>query len=355
MTLSRELLRQGHEVEVAVKSGGDLERIYKEGGLQVAEVPLDSFFTGARLRRYVRERQFDILHAHLTGAARLAVKVAKDLPVGLVAHAHILKDDSIFQEAAKTGCLITVSRYVSEYYLNECHVPAERLHMVHNGTDAMRHGAASTSKSSLRREVTSELGLPANARLVTLAGRVSPGKGQEVLVKAAPMILQKAPETRFLIFGNMEQKHGYVAKVESLIEELGLKDRVLMLGFRTDAPRLVRAAHAHVVPSLEEPFGLVVIEGMMLETPIVASRVGGIPEIIDDGDLGTLVEPGDAVALAQGVIEALLRPDQQRIRRARKAAQERFAPDVMTGRILEIYKEARRLRGLNEEFEPQPK
>lgn len=148
------------------------------------------------------------------------------------------------------------------------------------------------------------------APTVTLVGRTSPTKGQRELVRAAPEILRRHPGARFRLVGApLFGEEAYAEDVRAEAETLGVADRVTWVGFVADpTPELDRADVVVHASPVAEPFGQVVLEAMARGVPVVATRAGGVPEILepDAGPaLGVLVAPGDPAALARGVLEVL--------------------------------------------------
>ena len=170
------------------------------------------------------------------------------------------------------------------------------VRVVHNGIDFAPFDAIDDMAAEAARK---QLGVPARAYLVAMFGRFHEWKGQQVLLNA----LATLPDVHALIVGApLFGEEAFGSALTAQATRLGLDGRVHFLGFRADVPLLMRAAdvivHASVYP---EPFGRVIVEGMLAGRPVIAARAGGVIEIVDDGDTGVLVTPGDASALAQAI------------------------------------------------------
>lgn len=172
------------------------------------------------------------------------------------------------------------------------HLP---LHIVHNGLDA---GTMRVTRSAA--EVRDELSLPPDCRIIGMVGNIRKWKGQEVLVRAMALVAAEFPQaTCLLLGGTSHEDRQYKHMLEGLISELGLAGRVLICGYRTDVANYINSFELQVHASIEpEPFGRVLLEGMALAKPLVASRAGAVPEIVVDGQTGLLFDPGNPVALA---------------------------------------------------------
>ncbi len=163
--------------------------------------------------------------------------------------------------------------------------------VIHNGLDPARY-ARSVDPVAVRKAT----GLPLDAPLIGCFGRLTEWKGQSVLIDA----LARMPQAHaVLVGGAIFGESGYEATLRALIERRGLARRVHFLGHRDDVPTLMRTVDVVAHTSVDfESFGRVIVEGMLSERPVVATAVGGVPELVEDGVSGLLVPPKDAVALA---------------------------------------------------------
>ena len=161
-------------------------------------------------------------------------------------------------------------------------------------------------------------------------------------------LLGEHPELHCVVAGGVHRAgEGYAAALRARIAELGLGARVHLIGFRADIPDVMNAwdivIHASVRP---EPFGRVILEGMLLGKPVVATDAGGVPELITHEQTGFLVPPGDAAALAAQLRQLLAAPDRARAigARSREWARERFALGRHVAEMSQIYTDAARIR-----------
>lgn len=175
----------------------------------------------------------------------------------------------------------------------------------------VRYGIEIPPITDSRGEIRDGLGIPRNAPLVTMVGLMMRWKGQNVFIEAASRVLKQAPSAKFLIVGDRppEEDKSYVASLENKIQRIGLEGAVLFTGFRRDIHEIMSASdivvHASTSP---EPFGLVILEGMVAMKPVIATAAGGPLEIVLPGETGLLVPPGDADAMARACIELLKDP-----------------------------------------------
>jgi glycosyltransferase involved in cell wall biosynthesis len=189
-------------------------------------------------------------------------------------------------------------------------------------------------------EPLADASLPTELRerpLVGVVARLQPEKGVENFLRAAARVAAKFPEAHFVVAGDGPLRQELVA----LSEDLGLRERVRFLGFRSDASELMKSLDVLVVPSLTEGSPLATLEAMAAGVPVVASAVGGIPDQIRHDREGLLVPPGDAAAISDALL-TLLR-DPARASRlgeaARRRVASRFSHDTMVRRIEDVYRD----------------
>ena len=227
--------------------------------------------------------------------------------------------------------LVAVSEDNRRRLIELYRVPAGKIRTIYNGFDPLllADGAPATLRP--------ELGLSDDQPLILVLGRLSANKGQRYLIEAAPAILARFPGVHFVFAGNPEGR----ADLDQRIRDLGLESHFSMLGFRSDVVNLLKSSDLFVLPSLAEGFSLSLVEAMAAGVPVVATRVGGAAEALEDGRNGFLVPPGDVGALERAVITALSLDAQSResVRRAARQTAQRFSFDETARRMLEIYSE----------------
>jgi len=211
------------------------------------------------------------------------------------------------------------------------------VHLVPNGIPLARFEPAPPPEG-LRRE----LGLGPRAPVACVVGRLTPWKGHQVLLRAWRRVIERVPEARLLIVGEVAfWEDSYEQELKDLAAAMKLDRHVRWLGFREDVPDLLRASDLLVLPSVDEPFGRALIEAMAAELPVVATRSGGVPEIVVDGDTGLLVPPGDPEALGEAIAELLGEPERARElgRAGRRRALEKFDVRRVAQQVGRIYQE----------------
>ena len=273
----------------------------------------------------LRHERVDILHAHKFGSNvwAAALRPLTATPV-VLAHEHtwsfegqpIRKFLDRALIARQVDRIITVSRADRRRMAEVEGIDPAKLLFVPNGIPAPAAGAGV--------DLRPELGVPADAPVVGTVCALRPQKALDVLVRAAEQLRDAIPDVRVLIVGEGEER----ARIESLIAELGLGDTVSLLGRRNDVPDVLRTFDVAACSSDFEGTPLSVLEYMEAALPVVATRVGGVPDLIEDGVHGCLVEPRDAQGLAAGLARLLGDPDLARAMGQRGQARRRSEFDI---------------------------
>jgi glycosyltransferase involved in cell wall biosynthesis len=184
--------------------------------------------------------------------------------------------------------------------------------------------------------IRSELGLEGVYPIVGAVTRFYPAKGITYLVGAFPQVLARFPDARLVLVGDGPLGNELRAQAESL----GIGDRVIFTGFRPDAEAFVQLFTVSAVPSLEEGIGNVAIESIVGGVPVVASREGGLPEVVVEGKTGLLVRPGDSDRLAIALLRVLEEPFLlDHLRQGCREEAARFSIENYTARLEQLYRQ----------------
>jgi glycosyltransferase involved in cell wall biosynthesis len=295
-----------------------------------------------RLRSLVRERGIDLVHAHLPYAA-IGARVAL---AGRGRPRVVYTEHNVWQSYkpptywanlltfARTDHVFTVSDVVraSVRYprgLRWLGVPP--METLYHGLDQ-----AAIERHPPADGVREEFGIPAHAPVVGTVANFRHTKGHGYLLQAAELVRRTVPDVRFLLVGQGPLE----AEVRREVERLGLGDTVIFAGFREDVPRLTAAIDVFALSSVHEGLSIALIEAMALGKPPVVTRVGGLPELVEDRHHGLLVPPADPPALAAGILAVL--QDAELRTRMGEAARRRAADfDIRTAvrRMEEVYAE----------------
>ena len=288
----------------------------------------------------------DLVHVNHRWAARTGLLLARRLGVPAVLQLHGRpKPHHYFTDgAALAEVVVANSRSTAEAW---SWWPARRkVAVVHNGTRLADFRANTEERRAVRRE----LGLSEAEFVIGCVARGTAEKGHLCLIQALASSGFHEGVVALLIgvppVGYRPIADAHVHEIHRLIAGLGVGKRVRLLGFRTDVPRLLNGLDVVAIPSLQESFGRVAVEAMATSLPVAATRVGGLPEIVVEGETGLLVPPGKAAALAQGI--SRLRADQGlRLKmgeNGRRRAEQHFSMEGHIARMTTVYEAA--LRGI---------
>jgi glycosyltransferase involved in cell wall biosynthesis len=298
------------------------------------------------MRRLIREEGIDIIHSHGYKANFYALLSRTPRVAGLVATCHNwpgagimmrwyrMLDKAILRSFNKVVAVSGVLRHEIE----RSGVPGAKIVMVHNGVSCQQAAFPTATK---RREFTGG----ENSAIVTAVGRLAVEKGYGYLIDAAREVCAAAPGTRFLIVGNGPEEQALSTRIRGA----GLEAHVRLLGRREDIADILAVTDVFVMPSLTEGMPMALLEAMAAGKAVVATPVGEIPRMIDDGRSGLLVRPRDARGLAEAI--AGLLKDRQRAMMLGRAARQRveadFSAERMAVRYMEMYEEIYAAKRIN--------
>jgi glycosyltransferase involved in cell wall biosynthesis len=333
---------------------GDIE----QQQIPVAEYPISKLYMPStfrqqlRLARDMRRDGIQIFHSYNFYANVFAVPAARMAGVPVVIAS--IRDTGLGITPAKlrlhnmvcrlADCVLVNAEAVRQWLIDMGHRP-EKITVIHNGLDpsafAQPQGGA---------QVRRELDLPAEAPLVVVLARLVPSKGIESFIEAAAAVNRRFPDVRFLIVGDLHAHNAeggivrdgsYMETLRGLAARLGVGERVIFTGFRSDVSELLSQAAVSVLPSLSgEGLPNALMESMAAGVPVVATRVGGSAEVVgEDGSAGIMVPPRDPQALSEAMIAVL--EDGELARRlgqsARQRMRERFSLEHMVRQTENLY------------------
>lgn len=293
---------------------------------------------------HTRRLRPDIIHTHTSKAGllgRVAAWLAGVPVVVHTAHGHVFSGHfgPLFSRffllverllAKITDHLVALTPGEAEDYVDLGVMPPDKISVVPSGIDLRRFVDARIDRFRKRQE----LGLPHEALAVGFVGWLLPVKGLSFLLQAMPGILAEHPASLLVLIGKGDDE----VRLRGLANSLGLNGRVLFLGWRPDVEEVLPCLDVLALPSLNEGMGRVLVEAMAAGVPIVASRVGGIPDLIRDGANGLLVPPADSGALRQA-ISTLLGDEPRRRRMAArgKGICSQYSAEGMVNQISDLY------------------
>jgi glycosyltransferase involved in cell wall biosynthesis len=312
------------------------ERLQKDG-FRVVNVDRQpgaiSWSCVRRLRKLIRDERIELIHAHQTTPFFYAL-VARGLfssqpRILFTEHGRWFPDRGDWKRAkiqrwllGKDDRVAAVGESVKRGLVQFEGIPSDRIAVVYNGvpTDV-------DATSDARNSVRNELSIPYEAFLVIQVARLDPMKNHRMAIETMQRLSQTVPHARLLIVGDGPER----ATLETEVEKHNLRNSVTFAGSRSDVPRLLRAADALILTSVSEGIPLTIIEAMVAGLPVVATSVGGVPEVVEHLVTGMLVDSGDAQALADSLQKLA---ESQELRRmfgdaGRRRAVQRFSEERM--------------------------
>ena len=334
----------GQRAVLVAHPEGELRKRAEDAGDVVPLAPRSEADVSAawRLARLIARLSPDVIHAHdphgvaMAGMA-LSLGAASRWKHGTKAPALIasrrvdfhLKGNSFSRwKYRQVDCFIAASEAIRQMLVGDGVAP-DRVVTVHEGIDVGRIDAVP------RVNVHEALWLPHHAPLVGNVAALVPHKGQRYLIEAAHLVVQAIPDARFVILGDGELRE----HLEHLVREHHLEKHVLLAGFRTDVIGCIKGFDVFVISSVTEGLGTSLLDAMACHTAIVGTRAGGIPEVVDEGHTGLLVEPRHAKDLAEAIVR-LLRDDGLRRQMAEDGyarVRERFTVERMVADTAGVY------------------
>jgi glycosyltransferase involved in cell wall biosynthesis len=334
LDLARHLDKERFEVKVAtVVGGGLLQSEFEKAGVPVkifekkSKIGLGVIW---RIAKYLRAERPDIVHTHLFGGdtwGRLAAILAR-VPVIISTEHNTNFDEGGVKRMVKkllswkTKRIVAVSEAVRNYSVTIDHLRPQKLLVIPNGIETEKFAAVVSKKFG-------------NPPIIGVVGRLEEQKGHKYLFEALNLI--KTIPWILWVVGDGSLKN----ELEQLAKDLSLRERIIFLGARRNVAEILSQIDIFVLPSLWEGLGLAVLEAAAAGKPIVASHVGGIPGIIEDGVTGLLVPPKNVKNLADGLEHVLLGEGeaQKMGERAREVVREKFDIHRMVAAYEKLYEE----------------
>jgi glycosyltransferase involved in cell wall biosynthesis len=292
-------------------------------------------FELGRVAKWIREQNFDVMHSHMSRAHTFGVLMKMMTGVRVVATAHTC---SLQLHWRMNDRVIANSKSTANFQRRINRVSPAKLKTIYCFTDLDRFENVKPADVKI---VRNEMRLRDDDFVVGTVGDVLARKGQLYLFRAMEEIISQVPNFKLVLVGRFNRDESYVKKLRQLQRRQPLLNRVKWLGLRNNVQDFMAAFDLCVVPSVEEPLGLVALESLAVGTPVVASDTGGLPEIVKPHTNGLLVPPKQPKELAAAVI-AMAKDAEARKRfgeSGRKFVQETFSPDLLTQQIEQVYLE----------------
>lgn len=356
--------RDRYEVDLisghTARNEPSMEQAVRDTGVEIVHVehlvrnpsPLNDLRAYNELAQLFRERKYDIVHTHTSKAGYLGRMAAAKANVPIVVHTphgHIFFGyfnklltkffTKLERDAAQiTNKLIELTQRGVDQHLAEGVGTPEKWIAIFSGIDLAPFDDAIRARAATRES----LGVAPDEFLIGAVGRLEPVKGFSYFVRAARIVLDSMPSARFILAGDGAERDS----LKALAETLG--ERFQFLGMREDVPALMAAMDICVVPSINEGMGRVILEAGAAGTPVVATNVGGIPEVVNETVTGLLVRPRDETGIASAVLSlAADRAQRERMGEAARDHVQQFSLARMVGKIEALYEDLIREKRLD--------
>lgn len=331
---------------VSLSNGSAVRKLQRAGvPVIVIEDPDDAIAVGA-LAAHLASVRPDVIHNHMYRAELVGTRAA--IALGEVGHRRPYVVSTVHSSRVRStedreqlrrltphmDRLIAVSKSIERKLVEEGRT-ATPVELIYNGVDLQRYDHQQPCCT-----LPEEYGMEPGSKLVGVVARLEPEKGHPTLLEAWPAVLRAVPDAYLLVVGEGSQHEA----LERQARDLRIAHRVVFTGRRDDVPAVTAALDVAVLPSYREAQGLTILEAMALARPVVASNVGGIPEMIEDGVTGLLVEPHDAEALATAITRLLVdHPLADTLaRQAHDMVHDRFCIELMVDSVQAIYEQGAR-------------
>jgi len=338
LDLAKYLVRAGHKA-IVVSAGGDLVRELESSGAVHYQLPVNkkSLFTMIKtipqVVQIIKKEQIDIVHARSRVPAWIAYFACRKTRCVFITTCHGYYSKHIFSYVmgwAKR--VIVLSNVIARHMIEDFSVPHERIRLIPRSVDLERFKYLSPDK---KRKKEFNVGMIA---------RMTPIKGHLHFIKAMARVSRAIPQLKIWIIGDApSSRQGYKEQIQVLVKRLGLWHNTQFLGTQRDIPAILAHLDLLVVPTTtQEAFGRVIIEAQAAGVPVIATRVGGIVDIIEEGKTGLLVAPQDSTAIAEATIKIF--KDSALARRLSESAlekvKEKYNLELMVKSTLGVYKDA---------------
>lgn len=297
--------RQRYKPIVCCIQGGELVSEIERLGIKVFNLNMRSKFDASKLiafYNFIKRGKFDIVHTHLFHAniiGRIIARLCK-VPIVISTQHYAFSYNGSFGilleslTAKLSDRIIAVSDAAKRFYRSKINVSEESLSVIYNGVDLDIKNEASDSGSNLRKELCLN-----NDFIISCIGRFAEVKGHSYLLRAIAEVIKTQSKIKLLLVGT-GLCGSYLVKLAS---DLGIKENIIFLDSRRDIPQMLNICNLYVLPSLEEGLSITLLEALAMAKPIIATAVGGNPEVIVNGISGMLVPPKDYNAMARAITE----------------------------------------------------
>ena len=344
----------GHEVELLSPNAGPLTIALENKGIIVHKLSLARSFhlnKAIELAALLKREKIDLVHTHTSLNSEILARIACFIAnVPIICHHHdpvdIFNKNSLISgyqhwlDRITSKCVhrfIAVSKSRYEAMVKYRGYAEDKISLIYNGINVEEFEYIDSEDMACK-----GLNLNKNDLAIGLIGRLEIAKGQDTLIKAGSSVIKQYPNAKFFIIGDDHiDGKPCLKRYQKMIKELKLEDRVFLLGLRPDIKQLIHSMDIIVLPSLWEAHSIAILEALAAKKPVIASEVGGTPEIIRNESEGILIPPKDPDALANAICRLI--EDTGLVQKIKengyKKVKENFSEERMIEMVFKVYEE----------------
>ncbi|MBI5024009.1 MAG: glycosyltransferase family 4 protein [Candidatus Omnitrophica bacterium] len=341
LTLSKGMIERGVRVHIA-SSGGDMAAEFSALGARLLELNIRTkseldpriYCALLSLSQYIRRHAIDMIHAQtrVTQVMGFWLATMTGCPFVSTCHGFFNPRVSRLMFPCWGDAVVVISEAVQKHLHDDFQVADERISLIPSGIDMRMYTPADYA---IKRQMRLKYDLGAEP-VAGIIARLSEVKGQDILIRAMKTVVEQIPDAKLIIAGEGKTE----PILRKMVKEFQLERNVLFYPFTNKAVEILPLLDIFVMPSRQEGLGISIMEAQAAGVPVIASRVGGIPSLIEEGKTGFLVEPEDPVSLGQTIRMVLRDPD--RLARVANAGREFIrtdhSADLMVEKTLTLYK-----------------
>ncbi|MFC1658433.1 glycosyltransferase family 4 protein, partial [Candidatus Omnitrophota bacterium] len=294
-----------------------------------------------KLLSLIKKEKIKIIHTsglYPNQYCSVAAKIAR-IPCICHIHSTVYIEKEIKNSLLRfSDTVITVSEGVKQS-IKTAKIEESKVKVIYNGIDQNEYKISVEQTASIKREFN----LDNNCKIVGQVGQIIKRKGIMYFIKMAELVMKEMQNVKFLLVGDDKNEPGYMREMQGLVDNLKLSKHIIFTGFRKDIPQLISLMDIAVLSSLAEGLGMVLIEAMFLNKPVIATDIPGVNEVIENNITGLLVPPRDYRAMAKGVLTLLSDKDYaaRLVKSAKNKVLSEFTIERQIKEIADIYEDLR--------------
>lgn len=346
LDLLQNIDRREFSVSVVCSKKGPLTGELEKRKINYTIIPLPLWRKGKNLPRIpssilslvkvIKEKNIHLIHCNSHWVNPYGTIAARLTKRKVICHLRdVITTDKIQKYFIyRSDRIIVISNFLKQIF-NCYRAMKGKVELVYNGIDTT---VFLRRKEKEIADFKMKWGIKQSEYVIGCVGQLSSLKGQEYLLRAVPFILRRFPKTKFLLCGEVRRERDE-GRMESVVQELNIERNITFTGWQDDLPAVYSSLDILAFPTLKEAFGRVAVEALSCQVPVVATKVGGVPEIVNDEKDGILVPPKSSPHLANGIMRILQNPELKRRmgEEGRRKVMEKFTLKKTVSQIENIY------------------